>query len=397
MDRKVLFGLLAVGAAAVALSRGRRRRASFAGLGWTAEQHAAEHARLLPRLAAEIEEAHAALDKSNCREATMHMEEVTSYAAFLDGEDEAAGIYDANPHTRKSGGLKRPLDDGLVRRFRTMCLRETAARPVSRTESKDAAARQQQAVMMLLGRGFKPGLKGLGSPPEDHVARYLLRLEEGERALISAETAVVAAMAVAKGIVRDEKGVNRRVLKSVDIRYHLDARCDEAAARLIEASRLGGHAQAEKRGTDRISGDKRMDGLGPFLRDINATRLEYHKACHVVRDGTMAGLGLGPEAHGIRRTNASVQTGFKIKDALKAARKGWCDSAIVALREAEYQAGQATAHAKSTEGERGHRQNVKAQATRVAVNRAAREVKAHCKLHKVRASATSKRQGTLPF
>ena len=111
----------------------------------------------------------------------------------------------------------------------------------------------------------------------------------------------------------------------------------------------------------------------------------------------MSALGLAPEQHRIQRINAGVQAGFKVKDALKAARNGWCDSAIKALREAEYQAGQATAHSKSDDGADGPRQRVKAQAVRVHVNRAATEVKAHCAVHRVRKPASHARQGNLPF
>lgn len=109
------------------------------------------------------------------------------------------------------------------------------------------------------------------------------------------------------------------------------------------------------------------------------------------------GLGLDPAQHGINRSTHSVQAGFKLKDAVKAARNGWCSSAIRALREAEYEAGQTTAHSKSIPGEAGVMPRRKAQATRVAVNRAAKQVMQACTVHRAKGLKVSGRQGKLPF
>ncbi len=218
------------------------------------------------------------------------------------------------------------------------------------------------------GRRRRTTFKGLGSPPAAHAERF------------------AAAVAEARGAL----GRGRAALGKGDYAT--------VAATVQQVAILLGQARAE-----RIGGQNLPDHVTPLLRDLDALRAAHRAACREecasppapVR--AVAGLGLDPDQHGINRSTHSVQTGFKIKDAVKAARNGWCSSAIRALREAEYEAGQTTAHSKSIIGEAGVMQRRKAQATRVAVNRAAKQVMAACTFHRARPKAVSKRQGSLPF
>lgn len=115
------------------------------------------------------------------------------------------------------------------------------------------------------------------------------------------------------------------------------------------------------------------------------------------RHRSVSGLGLDPEQHGVNRSTLATAAGFRIRDARRAARNGWCDSALTLLRDAEYHAGQVTAHAKSIPGKPGEGQRRKAQALRVAVNQLARDLKQSCSIHRRRPPAGPRNQGKLPF
>lgn len=131
-------------------------------------------------------------------------------------------------------------------------------------------------------------------------------------------------------------------------------------------------------------------------RDIEA-RLPGYKLHPNYTITRLAGLGLTDEQHGTNRSTLSIAAGFRIRDARRAARNGWCESAATLLRDAEYHAGQVTAHSKSIPGAKGEPQRRKAQALRVAVNRLARDLKQSCSIHRRRPTAGSRRQGKLPF
>ena len=243
-----------------------------------------------------------------------------------------------------------------------------------------------------------------GSPPEEHGTRFDMALTAAEQHDLAAEQHVVEAAAAWRGVTEGDDGKPTRIAPEWR-RFTAGKACSRAMRALTGSTGLLGAAMAEHRG----GANAAMKDADARLRDAtenhNAVLVSFHEVCQVGADYTgpaapargFRGLGLEPAQHGINRSTHSVQAGFKIKDAVKAARKGWCASAIRALREAEYESGQTTAHSKSITDASGEMQRRKAQATRVAVNRAAKIVMEACTVHRARPRAESKRQGKLPF
>jgi cellobiose-specific phosphotransferase system component IIA len=124
------------------------------------------------------------------------------------------------------------------------------------------------------------------------------------------------------------------------------------------------------------------------------TRIEQREPNYYAR--SVGGLGLIDTEHGMKRVYHAVQAGFLQKDAVRFARRGWCDQAFKKLREAEYETGQSSGHAKSVTGALQVAQQAKGKASRLGMNKATDEVKKSCATHKKRAPRV-RGQGDLPF
>lgn len=262
MDRKVIIGLLGLGAAVLVLLPRvgvRRRRFALKGLGSSPDAHAERFNLTITEVKRALARGQAAAQTARCDDASEGIQQVSALLGQAKAERLGA-----------SGKNLPDLVTPLQRDFTALRTSYKVACPVVRLSPPPPSI-----TTRAVGH--------LGSTSEAHQARFTTNFEDAERAIADGEIAVSRVMAAKKGVAPGEVPGRVSLLTDVDSRYHRNIRCMEAVGYIQEAAMRLGQARAERLGI----GGRLLDGkVGPAIRDLNVLREDYRLACHVERPNT---------------------------------------------------------------------------------------------------------------